>query len=67
MTRLDEGEVLVLERMLEDNIRAGESRSSRIARSNSVGSRTYLSSRRWGAEQGDQPIRTSTALARKFR
>jgi len=67
MTRLDEGEVLVLERMLEDNIRAGESRSSRIARSNSVGSRTDLRSRRWGAEQGDQPIRTSTALARKFR
>jgi centrosomal protein CEP41 len=71
--RLEEGEVLVLERMLEDNIRTGESRSSRagtvrssrFGRSSSVGSRTDLSSRRWG--QGEQPIRTSTALARRFR
>jgi len=67
MTRLDEGDVFVLERMLEDNIRAGESRSSRTARSSSLGSRTDLSSRMWGKGQGDQPIRTSTALARKFR
>jgi len=72
MARLEEGEVLVLERMLEDNIRTGESRSSRagtvrssrFGRSSSVGSRTDLSSRRWGQEQ---PIRTSTALARRFR
>jgi len=76
MARLEEGEVLVLERMLEDNIRTGESRSSRagtvrssrLGRSSSVGSRTDLSSRRWGqGGQGDQPIRTSTALARRFR
>lgn len=73
MDRLEEGEVLVLERMLEDNIRTGESRSSRagtvrssrLGRSSSVGSRTDLSSRRWG--HGDQPIRTSTAMARRFR
>ena len=65
MARLEEGEVLVLERMLEDNIRTGESRSSRFGRSSNVGSRTDLSSRRWG--QGGQPIRTSTVLARRFR
>eukprot|EP00092_Neocalanus_flemingeri_P032393 GFUD01035222.1.p1 GENE.GFUD01035222.1~~GFUD01035222.1.p1 ORF type:complete len:365 (-),score=132.12 GFUD01035222.1:143-1237(-) len=77
IARLEEGELLVLERMLEDNIRTGESRSSRagtgrsggrdrVGRSSSVGSRSDLSSRRWG--QGtDMPIRTSTALARRFR
>ena len=59
MARLEEGEPLVLQRMLEDNIRTEESRSS------SVESRTDISSRRWG--QGGQPIRTSTALARRFR
>lgn len=68
--RMEEGDVMLLERMLEENIRTGESRSSRIGtqrssrvgRSSSLGSRTDLSSRRW-----DQPIRTSTALARRFR
>ena len=70
MERMEEGEVVVLERMLEENIRTGESRSSRmstvrssrVGRSSSLGSRTYLNSRRW-----DQPIRTSTALAKHFR
>jgi len=70
MERMEEGEVVVLERMLEENIRTGESRSSRVGtvrssrvgRSSSLGSRTDLNSRRW-----DQPIRTSTALARHFR
>ena len=46
MARLEEGEVLVLERMLEDNIRKGESRSSRFGRRSSVVSRTDLCSRR---------------------
>jgi len=72
LERLEEGEVLVLERMLEENIRTGESRSSRsgtvrssrVSRSSSLGSRTDLSSRRWGQTE---PIRTSTALARRFR
>jgi len=70
MERMEEGEVVVLERMLEENIRTGESRSSRVGtvrsnrvgRSSSLGSRTDLNSRRW-----EQPIRTSTALARHFR
>jgi len=69
MERMEEGEVVVLERMLEENIRTGESRSSRVGtvrssrvgRSSSLGSRTDLNSRRW-----DQPIRT-TALARHLR
>jgi len=60
-TRLGEGDVVLLERQLEENIRSGESRLTsrtgpgRASRSSSLGGRG------WGR---DLPARTSTALGR---
>jgi len=66
-SKLSETDLLALEQMLEENIKIGESRTSRLTsrcgRSNSVVSRTS-SSRQWCNDE--LPARTSTAMGKKL-
>ena len=61
LTRLGEGDVVLLERQLEENIRSGESRLTSRAGPGRASRSSSLGGRGWGR---DLPARTSTALGR---